>query len=100
MELGVGVGPITTVVEKRLPAHVSFLAFEPESEYRAVLSRRFPGLRLYGNIAQMDHPLDQEGLNQVYVIIYAIPLNVLSKESLETLMPNIKRALAPGDYWP
>lgn len=96
VELGAGVGPITSKILERKPDGVKLLVFEREPSFQEKLRQRFPNLALYTEATEMQQVLAHEGLTSADAVICSIPIALFSDAELQRLLDVIDRSLTPG----
>lgn len=95
-EFGPGTGRITAELLRRLPAGARLLLFEADPGFRQHLRRRYPGLPLYADAAQLRQALAQEGLPGLQAVVSGIPFAVLPAPARTAILSQVRECLAPG----
>jgi phospholipid N-methyltransferase len=74
VEYGPGTGPMTAVIQERLPKNARYLGIELQSEFHELLSGRFPGMDFHlGSAGDVKQILADRGLPRPARIISGLP---------------------------
>lgn len=100
VEYGPGTGPMTRVIDARLPEGVDYIGIELEEGFHRILSARYPHRKfVLGSAADVGAILADCGHTQAQRIISGIPFASLSAEIQRGIVAGTKAGLAPdGEF--
>lgn len=99
VELGPGVGTVTTALLRELPADARLVAIESEPAFVEELRNTLADARLqavHASAAELDLVLRQLGLQRVDAVISGIPFSTLARATREQIVRAVAAALQPG----
>lgn len=103
VEFGAGTGVVTLEIIKRLAPDGRLLVFETDPNLFADLEQRCggdPRVRLINDSAErLSYYAQQEGWNQVDVVISELPLASLPKETTERILQQLEMTIIPAGLY-
>ncbi len=97
VELGAGTGPITQELIRRASPTCRLVIVEIDPDLAAHLRRRFPGVDVVeADAADLDHILDERGIDRVDHILSGLPLPSIPEEVRERILDVAARRLIEG----
>ncbi|MDW8242989.1 MAG: methyltransferase domain-containing protein [Thermogemmata sp.] len=100
VELGAGTGPITAELVRHVRPHTRLLVIELDTVLCSRLKARFAHLPyvevIHGDAAQLEHLLQERGIQQVDHVLSGLPLPSFPEELRHTIITAAARVLAPG----
>jgi phosphatidylethanolamine/phosphatidyl-N-methylethanolamine N-methyltransferase len=95
VEFGPGTGPMTAVIQKRLPAEACYLGIERDPTFRELLRQRFPSLRFHcGSADRLGEILAKDGLPRPRRIISGLPFASLPTPVQDGIIRGVDQSLA------
>lgn len=97
LELGVGTGAITKIIEEIVPDEKSYLGVELDDKLVNSLNVRFPNLKiLCGNACELDKIHEKSNLGKVSYIISCLPFVSMPNEVGEQILSEIEKFMERG----
>lgn len=95
VEFGPGTGPMTAVIQSRLPPGVHYLGIERDPAFHELLARRFPELRFHcGSADRLEEILTAHDLPQPRRIISGLPFASLPQATQDGIIRSVDQSLA------
>ncbi len=96
VELGGGTGAISRAILQKIPP-ARLVIIERDPELAALLTRRFPGVRvIHGDATRFPERLAENGIDRVCCIISALPLLSMPAADRSAIAAAAHRMLPPG----
>ena len=99
VEYGPGVGSFTTEILRRMPSDARLVVFETNSEFVALLRRKYDDPRLTIvdlSAAEVDRVLAMMDLTQADCIISGIPFSTMPAEVRRSILDKTRAVISPG----
>ena len=97
LELGVGTGAITKLLQERVPDEDSYLGIELDRDLVRSLNRNYPDMRIIrGNALQAADIHERSGLGKVSSIICCLPFVSIPNEVGEKILLEIDKFMQQG----
>ncbi|MEC7583055.1 MAG: phospholipid methyltransferase [Planctomycetota bacterium] len=97
VEFGPGTGPMTEVIQERLPPGARYLGIELEERFHELLVQRFPELDFHlGSAAELPALLADRDLPKPVRIISGLPFASLPAAVQDGVIGAVTESLAPG----
>ena len=97
VEIGVGTGAITRILQTKIPGQDSYLGIEINESFVECLRKEFPNLKIVcGDAGEAEKLHAETGLGEVKYIISGLPFASLPSEISENILLEVDKFMAKG----
>lgn len=103
IEFGAGNGCITETILEKMPKTNTLHVFELNDKFYQLCQQkfnRFPNIKIHNeNALEFEKVIELKADEKVDYVISSLPLTLLKKEDINTLMRRVKKRLNPNGYF-